>query len=109
ARGRRIGERRGRYRPLRDRQEGTVLGGEVGGEDRVELGGVDRDLHRPVGQRGGLDERPHREGGVAALEVVDRLAHVRDDTGDVHEAGYLVGVAGDGGHGAAGGRRSRPA
>jgi len=57
---------------------------------------------RRIKDVGGLDERPFGEVREAALEVVERLALVGQDAGDVHEASYLVRVAGDGDHGAVG-------
>ena len=96
-----IVKRAGRHGALRDRPERRVVGRQVGAEDVREPGGVDRDLHTAVGQLQRLNERTHGERREAALEVVDRLALVGHDAGDVHEPGYLVRAAGDRDHSAA--------
>src|SRR5207247_8303942 len=99
--GRGIVERRGRDRALRDRHERGVGVRNVGAEDVVEPRGVDRRLYAAVGQLRRTHERAHRERREAALEVVDRLALVGRDAGDVHEPGALLPAAGDRDHGAA--------
>jgi hypothetical protein len=75
--------------------------GNVGAEDVVERAGSIDDLHAAVGQLRRAHERAHRERREASLQVVDRLALVGRDAGDVHEPGDLVRAAGDRDHGAA--------
>jgi hypothetical protein len=48
-----------------------------------------------------VHERAHRERRKAPLEVVDGLALVGRDAGDVHEPGDLVRAAGNRDHGTA--------
>src|SRR5207237_622939 len=67
----------------------------------VEPRAVDRHLYAAVGQLRRAHERAHRERREASLEVVDRLALVGRDAGDVHEPGDLVRAAGDRDHGPA--------
>jgi hypothetical protein len=91
-----IVERRDRHRALSDRHERRVLGWKVGAEEVVEPRGVDWDLHTAVRRRGRAHKRSHRERREASLEVVDRLALVRREAGDVYEPGDLVRGTGDG-------------
>ena len=63
--------------------------------------GVDRHLYAAVGQLRRAHERAHRERREARLEVVDRLALVGRDAGDVDEPGDLLRAAGDRDHSAA--------
>jgi hypothetical protein len=67
----------------------------------VEARGVDRHLYAAVGQLRRAHERAHRERREASLQVVDRLAHVGRDAGDVHEPGDLVRAASNRDHRAA--------
>src|SRR5262249_10643863 len=79
-------------------KERSVDVGNVGAEDVVEARGVDRHLYAAVGQLRRAHERAHGERRKASLQVVDRLALVGHNAGDVHEPGYLVRAAGHSNH-----------